>query len=229
MGKTSRISINNLDEIAKKYDNEVVVDWNGFELHIKTLLSLDEMLAFVGSVARSCFDGDTGEYLPEVLEFAIRNNIVDRYSNVALPENLEHQYRLLYQTDIVDTIFEHIDRRQFDDMSTALSQKIKHLAEANVQMLAGRVNDTINAMNQFVDGFKGIFDSVDANDIQKIVDAISQGRVDEEKLMSAYMERRTHDAEPAQEEQGEIGEPEFKVIPFPQQEDTSTDTPGGEE
>ena len=94
--KNRRISINAMDSIMKtQYENITTECWNEIDITIKRTISLGDMLSFVNDVVASCFQ-DNGEFMPEVLDFAIRSNIILKYSNVSLPDNLEHIVRLRY-------------------------------------------------------------------------------------------------------------------------------------
>ena len=90
-----KISIASLDKVLKEQAVDIATEqWFGNEVKIKHTLSFSEMLAFVDDVVSSCFH-TTGGYMPELQEFVVKSNILTRYANFNLPDNLEHRYALL--------------------------------------------------------------------------------------------------------------------------------------
>lgn len=99
-----KVSIALFDKIAKEqFQNEANIEWHDAQLRVKYALPLKDMLAFVDDVVGSCFHDKLG-YMPEVKDFAIKSNILSRYANFTLPDNLEHRYQLVYVTDAVDAV-----------------------------------------------------------------------------------------------------------------------------
>lgn len=127
-----KISIASLDKVLKEQAVDIATEqWFGNEVKIKHTLSFSEALAFVDDVVSSCFH-TTGGYMPELQEFVVKSNILTRYANFNLPDNLEHRYSLLYNTDAVDVVIRHINQKQLDDILESISEKISYLCESNI-------------------------------------------------------------------------------------------------
>ena len=121
--KMKKISISQMDKVMKSLGNtEATFEWNGVTVVVKTLLSFQEMMEFAGRVKANCFVD--GEYLPEVRDFAIRDCIVDMYSNIRLPDNIEHKYEILYRTDICQEIVKYVNSDQYEQLLVAIDDKI---------------------------------------------------------------------------------------------------------
>ena len=185
MAQTKKISISAMDKIIKDtYEANKTIVWHGQDLVIKHSLSFTEMLKFVDSVVKSCFLQDTGDFTPEIKEFAIRSNLVDMYTNISLPDPLDHQYQLLYQTDIIDTIEENIDEEQYFGMVRAINDKLDHLAKARIEMLQRKLDDAVTSVSGIVSSFESLISGLEAGDLKKFVDAVNdKGFVDEEKIV----------------------------------------------
>lgn len=125
MAKTEKkVSIAQFDKIAREhFDNNVTIQWCGTEVKVKRSLPLMEVLAFVDDVVESCFHDQYG-YMPEVRDFVIKSNILSRYANFSLPDNLEHRYQMVYFTDAVDTVCEAIN-------TTQLQENVKRIGTLN--------------------------------------------------------------------------------------------------
>ena len=130
-----KISIASLDKVLKEQAVDIATEqWFGNEVKIKHTLSFSEALAFVDDVVSSCFH-TTGGYMPELQEFVVKSNILTRYANFNLPDNLEHRYSLLYNTDAVDVVIRHINQKQLDDILESISETITTRTLSSVESL----------------------------------------------------------------------------------------------
>ena len=187
--KIKRISVNAMDEILKDYENTETIQWNGIEVVITKNLSLEEMMAFADSVVKSCFDQASGTYMPEIKDFAIRNNIMERYANFTLPSKVERQYDVVIRSGVVEEILRHINFSQFDELLKAIDAKLQNAADANVQMVFRKFDDVVTSFEGLQDKVGALFAGVDQADIGKLMSAISEHGVSEEKVVKAYMEQ----------------------------------------
>lgn len=188
--KMKRISINALEKAVKenttfKTEN---VSWNGLEFQVKNQLDLTEMRVFVSSVARACFSAANASYNPEMKDFAIRSIVIELYTNLNLPSNLDRLYNILYGSDLVFAVYEHIDRRQFDVMMHAIDERIDALVDANISTVNRQIDLLQNAMSELGEKFTDMFDGVEAGDIHKLLGAVAaNGGFDEEKVVNAVL------------------------------------------
>jgi hypothetical protein len=185
--KIKRISINVMDEILKTYDNNEKIEWNGLEVVITKTLPLEEMMAFANSVVKSCFDQATGTYMPEIKDFAIRSNVMERYANFTLPSNVERQYDMVMRSGAFEMILNYINPSQFNELTSAIEARLQNAADANVQMAFSRFNDVVTSFEGLQEKVGALFAGVDPADIGKLMGAISEHSVSEEKIVQAYV------------------------------------------
>ena len=184
-----KVSIALFDKIAKEqFQNEVTIEWHDAQLRVKYALSLTDMLAFVDDVVGSCFHDKLG-YIPEVKDFAIKTNILSRYANFSLPDNLEHRYQLVYMTDAVDAVCAAIDGTQLQEIVNSINSKIRFLCDSKATMIQERINDVLNTMEEMRDNTKSIFDGITQDDLKNLMWAITSNGLDEQKLVQAYIEQ----------------------------------------
>lgn len=190
--KTKKVSVSAMDAIMKNvYDPTETVEWNGVEFVIQKALEMDEMLNFVDSVVRSCFDAATNEYRPEAKDFAVRVNIMTRYANVAMPNKVEHQYALAVCSGVVEMIMEHINRVQFNEMMRAIDAKIQNIASANVAMMNIKLDEMTTAFDEMVKNVSALYSNVSPDDIQKIADGLTSGGMPtDEGIVKAYLNQK---------------------------------------
>ena len=184
-----KVSIALFDKIAKEqFQNEATIEWHDAQLRVKYALSLTDMLAFVDDVVGSCFHDKLG-YMPEVKDFAIKTNILSRYANVSLPDNLEHRYQLVYMTDAVDAVCAAIDGTQLQEIVNSINSKIRFLCDSKATMIQERINDVLSTMEEMRDNTKSIFDGITQDDLKNLMGAITSNGMDEQKLVQAYIEQ----------------------------------------
>lgn len=188
MAKTNkRISVNAFERaMSNNYTPTETLMWNDIEITIKKTLSLKEMLTFVDRVVKSCFANDSNSYMPEVEDFMRRVCVLEKYANFTMPSNLENQYALVYQTDAFDRVLEHINYEQYDEICFAITDKIRNLAQANIEALHTQINKLYNAFDGLQTQFADLFGNISSEDIRSVTNAIVKGGVDEEKLVEAY-------------------------------------------
>ena len=187
--KIKRISVNAMDEILKRFENTETVQWNGLDVVITKTLSLEEMMAFADSVVKSCFDQTSGTYMPEIKDFAIRSNAMERYANFTLPSKVENQYDMVMRSGAFEMILNHVNHAQFNELMRAIETKLQNSAEANVQMVFRKFDDVVTSFEGLQDKVGALFAGVDQADIGKLMSAISEHGVSEEKVVKAYMEQ----------------------------------------
>lgn len=187
--KIKRISVNAMDEILKRFENTETVQWNGLDVVITKTLSLEEMMAFADSVVKSCFDQTSGTYMPEIKDFAIRSNVMERYANFTLPSKVENQYDMVMRSGAFEMILNHVNHAQFNELMRAIEAKLQNSAEANVQMVFRKFDDVVTSFEGLQDKVGALFAGVDQADIGKLMSAISEHGVSEEKVVKAYMEQ----------------------------------------
>ena len=184
-----KVSIALFDKIAKEqFQNEATIEWHDAQLRVKYALSLTDMLAFVDDVVGSCFHDKLG-YMPEVKDFAIKTNILSRYANFSLPDNLEHRYQLVYVTDAVDAVCAAIDGTQLQEIVNSINSKIRFLCDSKATMIQERINDVLSTMEEMRDNTKSIFDGITHDDLKNLMGAITSNGLDGQKLVQAYIEQ----------------------------------------
>ena len=142
--KIKKISINAFEEaVNSQYNPTEVVEWRGLKIVVKHALSLKENLTFVDSVVKSCFGKEDGAYMPEVKDFAVRSCIIEHYTNITLPSNLDKRYELLYGSDLLEAIMPNINQLQFNALMRAIESKTEYLAKSNIEASTRAINEQI--------------------------------------------------------------------------------------
>ena len=186
--KEKKISINAFEKVMKEMytEDSVVIDWRGIEVKVKRTLGANEVVSFTTGVVNSCFGSDLS-YNPEAKEIAFKTNILTKYANFTMPADIELQYKLLYCTDAVHAVMEHINMEQLDEIRNAISERIQYRIRANVETVNRQVTDLFAAIDNMQHQLSTMFSGISDGDITKLTEALSGG-IDEEKLVKAYMD-----------------------------------------
>ena len=187
--KEKKISIASFDKVLKEQTvPDTTEHWFGNEVVIKHTISIAQMLAFVDNVVSSCFH-DEG-YMPEVKDLLIKSNLLTRYANFTLPENLEHRYTLIYNTDAVAMVSKHISSAQFDEILRAIDEKIDYICNTNIMAIEKQMQQLAASFEDVSKKTSEMFAGVNGSDVAKLIGAIDKGGVDEQKLVQAFLEQR---------------------------------------
>lgn len=191
MGKTKKISVADFESAlaTENVVTEILSNTNGVEMSINKSISLDEMILFVQEVVEACVDGETGEYLPEAYDFAMRVAILTHYANFTMPTNLEKQYWLVYNTTAVEQVLQHINTRQFNDIVRAIDKKIEFMLNILSSSAVSKVNEIIAKFSDIAIAGENAFKGIDANTMTKVMQGISKlSNMSEKELATVVVE-----------------------------------------
>lgn len=190
MAAKEKISINKFETLLT--ENIITVPLNGAEdinMRIKINLSLVEMLQFVEDVVSSCIDKDTGSYSPEIKDFSIRAGILTEYANFRLPQNIEKQYELVYNTDAVAQVMQYINRDQYVEICKAIDSRIEYERNIITSIVSLKVNELVARIEVFTEKFEGLLDGISGDDIGGAFKGLAtMKKVDENLLAKAVMD-----------------------------------------
>lgn len=130
---------------SRSIENETVIEWGGYEICITRTITLPKMLEFVANAAESCF-GDDGSFIPEIMDFAVKSNIISMYTNIKLPKDLKRQYELLYMTNLCEEVVKQINNQQITEILNSVASKVKYNADS-------RVNQAHAEIRKIAEGF----------------------------------------------------------------------------
>ena len=178
-----------VQDIIPKKDEErfAVVDWNGKKLKVKYAISPGEIFEVVAKVVDAAFRED-GTYTPEFVNLFIKCCIIDKYTNIEIPTDIDEGGYLIYETDLFDIVKEHASDVQLGDIYDAVERKVGFELHTRTK----RVEDEIAVLEKTLDEMQTVFgpvlDGVSKEDISGLIDVMAHGKIDEEKLVKAVMD-----------------------------------------
>jgi hypothetical protein len=185
-----RISVNQLEKIVGENFKEIMeVQWGDIEISIRRSIPLSEVLAFCKEIVDNCFTDD-GEFIPEVMDFVIKHGVLTRYANFRLPENLEKQYWLIYNTEAYEVVIAHINIDQLNEIVGAANRKIKHLCDSDVLAFRAKTRELVELFEGMQKQTENIFTDFSSDDIKTLMSAVDKtGTMSEEKIVEAYINK----------------------------------------
>ena len=190
MAEVNRITVEDFEKVIEDVSMiETPINWNGLELIVKRNISLEDMIGYVSSVSELCFEDETNRYMPELKDFGIRLYLINYYTNIDLPESTSKKYEFIYNTDIVQTVLNAVDPQQFNEIVQSIENKVEYMSSANIEAIQKHMIEISNAIEEFGKLFEAMFDDMDAESVQKLVSSITDGAIDESKLVEAYIEQ----------------------------------------
>ena len=169
-------------------DNTMSIEWRGLSIVLKRRLSVRELMGFSQSVIDNCISKSDGRYVPEVFDFIVNNNIIEFYTNISLPEDIEERYSVVLSCrQLIDVIKDSIDSLQFDELINAIRSRLYYESRTNIDAIlekADSARDDIESMSSML---SNMLDGIDADTFKDIMKIVSSGDIDEAKIMDAYL------------------------------------------
>ena len=190
MKKVKKISINAFEKVVKEnFDNVVDVEWRGLPVVITRTISLQDMMSLVVEVTDNCFLSD-GQFVPEIMQPLLDCGVVERYTNITLPSNLEQRYSLVAKSDIMDFIMPQINSNQYNDIVLAIRDRLDYACDSRTVELKKAIDQMAESVNIIQENTKELFGNITADDIKSIIGAIGDDRAIEERIVDEYIKKK---------------------------------------
>lgn len=173
--------------MATKNENATV------EMNVKRMLDFNEFTDAVNSIVNGCFDDDTGEIFYEAVDFIERSEVIERYTDYVLPDDINEAFKVIYETDVYEQARKNIDDNQLVRLFAAAEAKLEAKEKrANAEAQAG-VQAVMARFEQLSEQMEAAFGSVTPEQISGVFNAMADGAFDEEKIVDAVMNRSKKD------------------------------------
>lgn len=91
----------------------------------------------------------------------------------------------------MDTVIKHINTRQLDEIIDAINEKVDSTAQANIEAVHKQMNDIYHAFDNLQKQVEQIFANVNSEDMSSFIQAVANDKIDEDKLVQAYVKQTT--------------------------------------
>jgi len=195
---------NILDERIAEVDS---FDFYGTEITVKRMIPFDAYCTAIDRIIDSCYDSESGEYLPELRELSTRMVIMAYYTNLELPEDMNELERMMFCGELMAHIYDLINPVQLRELHQAVSKRCEIRNEANRRYFDSELYKVIDGVNAMSSEIRSFFGGISDKEMKRLAKALTSGKINEEKLVDAVIKA-----------QNTKREDEEKVIPFPAEE-----------
>lgn len=169
------------------------IAWNGKNLKVKYTIPIEDVFAVVDEASSHAMTSD-GTYVPEMVSFFTKAFIIDKFTNIQLPKEVEDGQYLVYETDLFDIVRDNASDTQLGDIVDAIDKRVDYLLHSNIRVVENKISELENLLDAMQESFGGVFDEVSADDFKKLVDVMANGKIDEEKLVDAVIAKEAEEA-----------------------------------
>lgn len=164
------------------------VDYCGYSIEVKNKTGISGIVKIVDTVVESCFDGD--EYIVGAVDVLTKAFIIDEFTNIDIPDDVNQICAFVYGTDIWNIVRGIIDAVQLDVIERAIRKKIDYVIGMRGDSINNKCIEVITSLSDASEKMNDMFNSFDKDDIEKLMSAVSDNKIDEVKLMKAYMKEK---------------------------------------
>lgn len=180
-----------ISEYIKKIveDNVMTIDWEGYEVKVNYLVDSAIISTIADAIVAACFAED-GTYNPYLKEFTAKCLIITAYTDIQLPEDIASKYALIYGTDIFETVIEQICGEQIAELQETVDKRIEYKVKVSTDAVMGRILEIYAQLESAVGTLMDSVGNISAEDMEKFVVAVSNSKLDEEKLIKAIVSQK---------------------------------------
>ena len=179
------------DDVVAVVDPESIthMDCGGTTIDVRSTVPFAEASKFVETVTDLCFD-NSGDYIPQVYDVAVAYAIIDIYTSIETPTDITALADVVYRSNIIKNIRQYIDDAQVESLLEAVAKKIEYRIAINTSAAVNKSNDIINKIEEAEKMLEQVASGLGGEDVTKLVSAIADGKIDEKKLMEAYLDKK---------------------------------------
>lgn len=117
MEKIQKITENDIRKIAGAPENKYrTIRWHTKEIVVKRILTIEEYMRAVNNIMNDCRNPNGEDIAIELIDFAIRANIISSYAFIELPKEIDALYYTVYSSDLYDAVCANVNKTQVDSI-----------------------------------------------------------------------------------------------------------------
>lgn len=206
--KIKEVSINKTDKlvsIPSTFPLDINTGDEIITIEVKPRLTLINNASFVKSIALGIINEDDCEVRYGFKEFTIRINTLEFYTNLRIPEDLDKQYDLAFNTDILDRILteESFKLDEYNNLLRLADKQIefeiqKMLSEfkAGTQAYIDKITAEAEQIISMFQSFGKVFENITPEQVAEILPNLAKFG-NEKDLVKAFIDIKKEDEENA--------------------------------
>lgn len=162
------ITVDHVNSIRSEPKKVVLRD--GIEICIKPELTMQEFVYVVNNAASACFDFGRGVYYPEAEEYMFRVSVIEAYTNIGLPDDVETAYK--YVGYIWDDVRDAIDSRQFKNLKDAVKKSISFSKDDILSRRQKELGELVERVTGLCSALSEAFSGVNVNELSDLASSL---------------------------------------------------------
>lgn len=191
-----KVSVNALEKVFKEVPNESECDFFGVKVKIKSTISWTQLSAMVQDIVMNCYSSD-GSYFPEAIMFSTDSHIIEAYTNVRLPSNVNMKADWVYKSPggvdgvcLAELAREYIDKKQLRMIDIAVRERIDYKNAMVTSEEKAELKHALDSMEEMRRHIDDIFSGVTSEDVHGVIASVANGGISESKLVDALIESK---------------------------------------
>lgn len=186
MAKIKKISASAFERAVKKnFENVITDEWNGLSITITPTISLQEVFNLVAEVSSNCFSDD-GQYIPEAMSALLNCGIVEKYTNIELPDDIAAKYELVMKSGLTEFILPQINEMQYNQIIDSIRDKVDYVCDSNISKLSNSVSQIVESVKDLKERAERLFDGIPDGEIRSFINSFAGGQNIEQMAIEEY-------------------------------------------
>lgn len=137
-------------------------------------ISIEDALELVGNIVSACVDTDEVEYTPEGYGTIVRREVLTKYANIEMPDDIDAVYKLVWQSGLYERVYELINKEQLNDLLESANMRIGFERSMMVSTAAKKTAEMLDKLNQIMDSFGSVFNDMNNESMNRLMQNLSK-------------------------------------------------------
>ena len=171
--------------------NTTTITHGGNEIRVKRTLGFADTLGFMEDVLGLVVDEETGDYRPELFDFACAVALLTRFTDIALPRleggdiDFEALFGLTMCTDLCFQLKQELDADVYYTLCNDAREKVNYAVRRMEAANTAKLNELLDSFAQLREMTRDVFSGVGGAGLKDMVDRLSG--MDEAALAKAVL------------------------------------------
>jgi hypothetical protein len=144
------------------------------KMYIKYSVGAKKVSEISQTVANAVFDSETGEYIPEYVDFLINVQILEEYAYFRIPRKLEQVYRFISETDVVDFVKSKINQEEIAAIHNGVYRRIEYMKQNYIALRESEVNKILAQVETLIENISQNFSDANIEKIISVAESITK-------------------------------------------------------
>jgi|GEM_PF-3420992 len=193
-----KVSVSQLKKLITPIE-ETVVDVCGLQVKVKPILTFADTIGFTSEAVRSIIDEVDENVAYELYDFIIKSLTLKYFTNISLPNDINEQYQLVYETQLFNNVVQAIDDKFYTNLIKAVNnkiqfelQKIQNHIKVKSDLYISQIKDEVQKMLNVYNTIAELYQNTDPDMVNTLIPKlVNLPKLDEKEIVKAVIESRS--------------------------------------